>query len=781
MADPSQHTGLAATWTLQTGNPPPTEWIALLQNGRSSESLADGVFMPDDRCIVDPVDYKDGGKYRSIVKLQMTFEGMPPKMATMGTGWLIRPDILVTSGQCVYDHDGNDGQGYGRVSTMHCHIGYNGRDSLKGPSVQSRYAKKIVTTGEWIDSRDNINRDVAFVKLDVPFTGNLCNFSYAETPMKRTELIGIVGYPGDEHLTDEEWVDEIGAQMYELFHDIRFDLEDHPSHILQHRVSAYSGQSGSPILCKRTQVSIGTHCSILGDKNSASTIRGQYGIDYDAYISALTTCYPIIKSIDCINFVKPSNLATTTKVPNLPSHNTLSPDLMSKGDFLNALQSVIGVNAWVGEVNKSITSMSPLLEPLDGPLDGPLSAVAGSALAAIIQAAGTESDFVSTTQATHGATERAVLAESILQSVLRIEDTELMEKLMHNMRITYSELAPHVTNIAAKMTHLLKDSALTIAATQDSVRKSDNLKIGERGGISNDAESVPGINAIQAPSVEGVLGPATISNSEGGFFDKLVTVFRKGLEVGGPFMAGPTPHIQLEILNEAWAPSGEGRISQAQIAHNSDLKNDESSVLSDDAIQAPVVEGVLGPTAISNSETSFSDELLSFIHKSVKTMEPLTRKASYEVVKKGWPTWREQSVSLAQTENNSDLNTAVLLTQRAVMAEAALCAVIKLETNDVARVSNSQKESQFGAQGFFDSIKSMAQVIGDAVSEAAPKVMNAILPIAVRALGKEIAVSSSNDDDIPAPPARGKRSPSIAGISDDHNLGSALELSALSL
>lgn len=186
----------------------------------------------------------DRGK-TAIVKLEMAYEGFPPgsDMASMGTGWLIRPDLLVTAGHCVYDHSGNDGQGYGRVSVMQCHIGYNGRDSLKAPSVQTRFAKRIVTTGEWIDSRNNRHRDVAFVQLDKAFEGNLRLFTYANTPMKGSEIIGVVGYPGDMHLVDEDGIDEAGAQMYELFQEVKYDRNENALKMLQYRLSSFGGKS----------------------------------------------------------------------------------------------------------------------------------------------------------------------------------------------------------------------------------------------------------------------------------------------------------------------------------------------------------------------------------------------------------------------------------------------------------------------------------------------------------------------------------------------------------
>lgn len=113
----------------------------------------------------------------------------------------------------------------------------------KDPSVQSRFTKRIVTTGECIDSRDNRHRDVAFVQPDRPFEGNLRLFSYANTPMKGSEMVGVVGYPGDMHLVDRDGIDEAGAQMYELFQEIKYDRDENALKMLQYRFSSFGGKS----------------------------------------------------------------------------------------------------------------------------------------------------------------------------------------------------------------------------------------------------------------------------------------------------------------------------------------------------------------------------------------------------------------------------------------------------------------------------------------------------------------------------------------------------------
>ncbi|KAJ4314182.1 hypothetical protein N0V84_009018 [Fusarium piperis] len=283
MSIPSTDTTRAATWKLlQPETPHPVK--STLVPGDGNQGSDQSIFDPDMRVPVNPADFRDGGKYRSIVKIQSRFEDQRSDQSVwmMGTGWLVSPDLLVTAGHVVYDWSHR----LGACTQMKCYIGYNGRDSVKSHQVQSRHGVDVVTTAEWVETDRNRTRDVAFVRLNRPFEGNLGTFRFETTPPSGDGInLGVVGYPGDRTLNDE-----FGAQMYAEFASTKYDLDESPRNLLDYQISAFGGQTGAPIL-RQDQgrlVPIGTHCYGDGDLcNSGTSIGNKHGNDYTSYINLL--------------------------------------------------------------------------------------------------------------------------------------------------------------------------------------------------------------------------------------------------------------------------------------------------------------------------------------------------------------------------------------------------------------------------------------------------------------------------------------------------------------
>ena len=159
----------------------------------------------------------------------------------MGTGWLIRPDLLVTAGHCAYDWSQLNGAGFGRANEVKAYIGYNGKASIGTNDVQFRSGVKIVTTEGWLRSGNNRHNDVAFIQLDRPFEG-IAPFTFSQTAGNGNEVIGVVGYPGDKRYNKEN-----GAQMYEEFQNVKWDLDTAANHMLEYRINTYKGKKRMPM------------------------------------------------------------------------------------------------------------------------------------------------------------------------------------------------------------------------------------------------------------------------------------------------------------------------------------------------------------------------------------------------------------------------------------------------------------------------------------------------------------------------------------------------------
>lgn len=155
------------------------------------------------------------------------------KAFAIGTGWLIADDLLVTAGHCAYDWSNS----MGPAVTVKAYMGYSGKASVGKDSVQFRMGKRVITTAGWLQSegRDRTS-DVSFIQLDRPFKGKLNKISFEDTPTRGTANLGVVGYPGDKVRDGEH-----GADMFEQFAIVNYDLEKSKRHMLEYKISTFGG------------------------------------------------------------------------------------------------------------------------------------------------------------------------------------------------------------------------------------------------------------------------------------------------------------------------------------------------------------------------------------------------------------------------------------------------------------------------------------------------------------------------------------------------------------
>lgn len=180
------------------------------------------------------------GSTLAIVKITMRFAKQPSDSDAwgQGTGWLIRPDVVVTAGHCVYDHYSNKGQPFGRAVLIRVWSDYNGKDSSKASNFRSGI--RVATTAAYVQDGENHQNDVAVIQLDRPYY-DIEPFETSDALAKDTKELVLAGYP-----SDKSYHGETGAQMYEDGREVTWDLEDTKDPgMLHYDIDSYNGTCAS--------------------------------------------------------------------------------------------------------------------------------------------------------------------------------------------------------------------------------------------------------------------------------------------------------------------------------------------------------------------------------------------------------------------------------------------------------------------------------------------------------------------------------------------------------
>ncbi|WYZ41108.1 hypothetical protein EsH8_V_000003 [Colletotrichum jinshuiense] len=597
MSHNASATPRAAVWSLMSSNPDlPVESAILPDDGSNG---TDSIFDVDERTPVHPQDFANGGKFRSVVKIQACFNKINgERVWMMGSGWLVREDIIVTAGHVVYDW----GHRLQSAIEVKCYIGYCGRASVGTPDVQGRFGQQIITTAEWIEAAGNRTHDVAFIKVNRPFTGHLKLFRFRDTPLIAQVRLGVVGYPGDKCLEDQNGKGvEKGARMYEEFAYVDYDVGKNKRHMIEYQISTFAGQCGAPIFISNSHLEcIGTHCyGGGGDKNSGNSIGGPYGVNYIEFIPLFDSSqFPQIQhsgikilnvernyasssdrgDTSIINFNFQSSFMSFTErlgdkagnsrigyqgnqnfrtenvarpLRHITHENVVRPlqqtisnpgtilkDSSDENGFFDIIRSMAKV------AGPAVSTVTPFL----GPIGGPISAVAGSMLSTIGAAENVICDrnasSVVETVIESGVTERAVLAEASLQALLKLDTSPETQELLRNVSSKYSTFKPKLDAIATVARPQLTEAGLHLAHRQ-------MAKLYEQGltGIQESENELPremlqGVNRSalycqqgqqQGAFIQGLLAPTRPILSEDGSLDFLGPMISKGITFNQPF------------------------------------------------------------------------------------------------------------------------------------------------------------------------------------------------------------------------------------------------------
>ncbi|RBQ76069.1 hypothetical protein FVER14953_20152 [Fusarium verticillioides] len=624
MSSASSKPGRAAVWKLL---PPasnhPAESTIVPDDG--SKGSSESIIGEDMRALVDYSDIQEGGKYRSIVKIQARFEGKGKPVWMMGTGWLIRPDLLVTAGHVVYDW----GRHYGAATQIRCYIGYNGRASMRTSQVQARHGVNVVTTSEWVEAANNRTRDVAFIQLDRAFTGNLRTFTFVNTPLSgHKTLLGIVGYPGDKTLRDIETGDEeYGAQMYEEYAKTDYEIEASPRHMVEYSISTFGGQSGAPILRKANGqlVSIGTHCYGGGgtDSNSGNSIGNAYGNNYENYIRLFSVPstfqdYGSIRIVDtqAQSLNNPRSINNNPGARGSPKGNTAIE--AGEEGFLDVFRKVANVGSKV----------IPLASPLLGPVGGILGPAVGGLLGSLAESGMSESPDVEN----NGTAERAILAEAALQAILASEHTEGLTEVVSKMQSIWRSNAPKVDHLAPVVAPMVAQCGSVLLQENNGPRPT------QRQGLPHDQPrrslgvdlSESSLGGEEAAFIQGLMGPTRQVAGEEGMFDWLGTVLKTAVSVAKPIA---TQAIGSLIKGDLGAESTFSEVSSEQKQATKILLH--RAVMADTALQALMTlpSHKLQQLNPINADTGDTEGIFDFIKDTVQKLGPTALNTAKEAAK----------------------------------------------------------------------------------------------------------------------------------------------------
>jgi hypothetical protein len=196
-------------------------------------------------------------------------------------------------------------------------------------------------------------------------------------------------------------------------------------------------------------------------------------------------------------------------------------------------------------------------------------------------------------------------------------------------------------------------------------------------------------------------------------------------------LSKPKPNISVGGA-ESFIPGPPRPLKNAQIT--------ESTSESVDPEAEAFMVGLLGPTKVVAGEEGFFDTLGSLIKTGMKYGKPLLREGVKLGFKKLEGVLADKDSGSAEAgwdgDANPNIDALYKLSQRAVMGEAALQALMKVPRKQLESLSIVRDDGGIGAreEGFFDSMKTVMQGIGRQVVATAPSVIKAVTPVILNLL-----------------------------------------------
>jgi endonuclease G, mitochondrial len=178
-------------------------------------------------------------------------------LAWLGTGWLVRPDVVVTNRHVAAEFGRHDG------TSFVFRQGIEG--GLMNPSID--FLEEI---GGTRDRTFRLNRilhiedpdgpDLAFVQVSPTRGHSLAKPIRLSSDSNDDELVAVIGYPArDSRIPDQQLMDQIFGNVYDKKRLAPGQLIGTDSTSVRHDCSTLGGNSGSVVLSLRTGEAVGLH------------------------------------------------------------------------------------------------------------------------------------------------------------------------------------------------------------------------------------------------------------------------------------------------------------------------------------------------------------------------------------------------------------------------------------------------------------------------------------------------------------------------------------------
>ncbi|KAH7129806.1 hypothetical protein B0J13DRAFT_644776 [Dactylonectria estremocensis] len=569
-----------------------SETEAVLFNSQGFQKVAEVITGQDGLPPVDAGDRPAGGMHRYIVKIESRFENSKTGLSIwkIGTGWLIRSDLLVTAGDVVYDTEYQ----LGGATQVKCYIGYRGRTSPENSQIQPRYGRRVVTSSEWIDEVATSSRDIAFIQVAEPFAIDICTCKALE--------------------------------------DVKID-EPKP-------VSSFPRQEESAIpVIAETEEKISltvTHCTSCGEScnNSAVVPVEEPAVQEEVKPDDVPFITPSVNIETDFEIIQETPVAsdTTSEVEEIAPVVEAAVETVeastTTSEFYEVLKTVASIDTESGDADSHLL----------GSVSSSASVSAGALLSYVVGA-----DVISTSAPTkiHGAAERALLAEASLQAVLAIEESAELDEILSHMEQNWNENAPKVDEAAGLLLPFLKDSAKGVALFDSADINEKAAQPAKRKRLPVGNIHIVGADGVGKDFTTGLFGPTRPLSGRKEVFNSLVPVLKSAVEAVEQLVSRSGSTAVAEWVPKLLQKAATSSTSLAPISTGPDYEASrillQRAIMADAALQAiaSLSQQKLQAIKLIDLDLDHVDEdIFDFIKRLVQEIGPLAVSPAKHAVKK---------------------------------------------------------------------------------------------------------------------------------------------------